>query len=336
MVTDNQIKVSIVVPVYNVEAYIDTCLKSLVDQTLEDIEIVVVNDGSPDHSQAIIDAYVSRYPGKVRSFIKENEGLSEARNYGMRQCRGEYIGFVDSDDYVEVTMYEHLYRKAKETDADLVDCDYIKEYEDISVPVRSTEHRSNREMLLGGLAAAWNKIYKRETLERARVTFPKGLIYEDTAFFCNLIPYLKTCSYVPGGYVHYIQRQGSIANTQGKKVAVIFDIVEKILLWYREKGFWNDYKEELTYFISRVLLGSSMERISRMENREERRALGLRTLGFLDEKLPGWRKNSYLKGKSLRHMYMKALQRWNLPMVMELLRLGFKKNDRRLMKGTTK
>ena len=121
-----QKKVSIIVPIYKVEKWLDRCLDSLVHQTLEEIEIIAVNDGSPDNSQAIIDRYVEQYPDKVYGYIKENGGLSDARNYGLQYAHGEYIAFVDSDDYVDVTAYEKLYNKAKEEDSEIVVCGYFK------------------------------------------------------------------------------------------------------------------------------------------------------------------------------------------------------------------
>ena len=97
-------KVSIIIPVYNVEKYIATCLDSLVNQTLKDIEVIVVNDGSPDNSQDIIDEYVKKYPKIVKSYIKENGGQGSARNFGLKKATVEYIGYVDSDDYVSTDM----------------------------------------------------------------------------------------------------------------------------------------------------------------------------------------------------------------------------------------
>ena len=96
-------KVSVIVPVYNVEKYLERCLNSLVNQTLQDIQIIVVNDGSPDNSQEIIDRFEKEYPDKLKGYIKENGGLSDARNYGMQFVEGEYVAFVDSDDYVDET-----------------------------------------------------------------------------------------------------------------------------------------------------------------------------------------------------------------------------------------
>ena len=116
-------KVSVVVPVYNVDKYLERCLDSLVYQTLKDIEIVIVNDGSTDKSAEIIKKYVQSYPNKVFAFEKENGGLSDARNFGIKKCHGNYIGFVDSDDYVSLDMFKKLYEKAISKDFDITVCD---------------------------------------------------------------------------------------------------------------------------------------------------------------------------------------------------------------------
>ena len=119
------IKVSIIVPFYNVENYIEKCLQSLVNQTLEDIEILLVNDGSKDRSEEIAKQFIEKYPNKIIYLEKENGGLSDARNYAIPHAKGEYIAFLDSDDYVETNMYEEMYNKAKKEDLDYVECDFF-------------------------------------------------------------------------------------------------------------------------------------------------------------------------------------------------------------------
>ena len=121
-------KVSVIVPVYNVEKYIEKCANSLINQTLSDIEIIFVNDGSTDGSIQIIEQYENNFKEKVKCVSKDNGGLSSARNYGIPYATGEYIAFLDSDDYVELDMYETMYNKAKEDDFDMVECDFIWEY----------------------------------------------------------------------------------------------------------------------------------------------------------------------------------------------------------------
>ena len=118
-------KVSIIVPVYNVERHLNKCLDSLVNQTLKNIEIIIVNDGSLDNSQLIINEYSNKYKN-IRTFIKKNGGLSDARNYGLKKAKGEYVLFVDSDDYIALDSCERLYNTAKQDDVDVLIGNYIK------------------------------------------------------------------------------------------------------------------------------------------------------------------------------------------------------------------
>ena len=119
-------KVAVIVPVYNVENYLKKCLQSLVNQTLAEIEIIIVNDGSKDNSQAIIDEFQSQFPLKIKSFFKENGGLSDARNFGLNHVNAEFIGFVDSDDKVSETMFEEMYHLAKKHTAEIAICNLQK------------------------------------------------------------------------------------------------------------------------------------------------------------------------------------------------------------------
>ncbi len=215
-----QVKVSVIVPVYNVEKYLDQCLKSLVKQTLQEIEILVVNDGSPDGSQSIIDRYEARYPQKVFAFQKENGGLGDARNYGIERAQGEYIGFVDSDDWVEKRMFQSMYEEAIGTNSDVVICDFI-EIKDgqrlghVSYGYRG-EHRetpiNHYDFILNSLnpAAACNKLYKKSLFEIKE--FPLQW-YEDMATTPVLLSYAHKITYLPSAFYYYRQGQQSITRT---------------------------------------------------------------------------------------------------------------------------
>ena len=117
-------KISIVVAVYNLEKYLPRCLDALVNQTLQDIEIICVDDGSTDSAPQIIDEYAIKYPEKVKAFHKENGGEFTTRNYGLERATGEYVTFVDTDDYVDLTWAEKLYNAAKKNDADIAVCGF--------------------------------------------------------------------------------------------------------------------------------------------------------------------------------------------------------------------
>ena len=165
-------KISIIVPVYNVEKYIDKCLRSLTEQTLQDIEIIIVNDGTQDKSEDIIEKYVKDNPTKIKYYKKENGGLSSARNYGLKYVTGEYIAFLDSDDYVETNMYEEMYILAKKENAEMVECDFVWEWEyGKKILDKRRDYKTKEEIMKKPRVVAWNKIYKREILNKYKIRF---------------------------------------------------------------------------------------------------------------------------------------------------------------------
>ena len=179
-------KVSVVVPVYNVANYLEKCLNSLVQQTLHDIEIVVVNDGSTDDSQTIIDAFATKYPGKIKAYSKPNGGLSDARNFGIDRCTGDYLGFVDSDDYVATEMFSTMLSLAQKHDAEMVICNLQKVNEKGEITQKLTQIpnmpermdlKSNFSIFSDVSYFACNKLFKKELFNNKR--FKKGVHYED-------------------------------------------------------------------------------------------------------------------------------------------------------------
>ncbi|KZZ83900.1 glycosyltransferase family 2 protein [Bacillus sp. SJS] len=325
------IKVSIVVPVYNVEMYIRKCLESLVNQTLKEIEIIVVNDGSTDGSQLVIDEFVEAYPKYVRSFVKRNGGLSDARNWGISYCIGQYVAFLDSDDYVSLQMYEKMYEKAKEENSDIVVCDYYKTYVSRNELIKAKKYLNKKDMFVDTLVAAWNKIYKRELLVETGVLFPKGLIYEDTEFFCKLIPHIEVASYIPEPFVYYVQRDGSISNTQGEKTSQMFQILENIIEFYKQRNLYQEYKNELEYLYLRIMLGSHIERVSRIGNKKLRYELVDRTYSLISNNFINWKKNIYLNSKwSKRHIYMKSVNPYTLRFYSTIFKLFYNIKERTL------
>ena len=206
----NKYKISVIVPVYGVEKYISKCLNSLVNQTLNDIEIIVVNDGTKDNSQKIIDKYVKKYPDKVKSFIKENGGQGSARNYGLKQANGDYIGYVDSDDYVELEMYEKLYNKAISDNLDIAICgnyNVSEDYKNKKVDLEFIKFQDNKINALFGKKAVWNKIYKKSIVEK--LEFRSKVWYEDFDFSIKAICGAKKIGYVNEPLYDYLLREGS-------------------------------------------------------------------------------------------------------------------------------
>ncbi len=309
-------KVSVIVPVYNVEKYIERCLDSLVNQTLKDIEIIIVNDGSQDNSENIIREYEKKYSNIVY-VKKENGGLSDARNYGLKYAKGDFIAFLDSDDYVNIALYEKMYKKAIEENADYVECNFYWVYPDKKREDMGVKYTNKKEMMVYARVVAWNKLIKRDIIKDL---FPVGLNYEDVEFFYKLLPNINKFSFVEEPLIYYVQRENSIINKQNYKTGQIFNVFNNVLEFYRKNNLYDEYKEELEYTYTRVLLCSSLKRIVKVEDVVARKRLEIETWQNLNTKFPNWKQNRYLKQKSGKNLYMRSIGKHSFKFYCRLLR----------------
>lgn len=304
-------KVSVIVPFYNVEKYIEKCLDSLVNQTLEEIEIILVNDGSQDNSEEKAKEFEKRYPNKIKYYKKANGGLGDARNFGIKYASGEYIAFLDSDDFVEPTMYEEMYKKAKQENADMVECDFWWEYPNKKKEDIGNAYSNQKEMLYKSRVVAWNKLIKREIYEKyPEARFSVGLRYEDVEGFYKILPYIKKVAFVRKCFIHYIQRQGSISNTQNQKNEEIFTVLENVINYYKKNNLYNDFKEELEYVYARYLLCSSFLRIVKIKDKNIRKDLLNKTWENLNTNFPNWKNNKILNNtNSIKNLYIRSINK---------------------------
>ena len=211
---NSNIKVSVIIPVYEVENYLERAIDSALAQTLEKIEIILVDDGSPDTSPQICDRYAAAFPDKIRVIHKENEGLGLARNAGVQIARGEYVAFLDSDDSVEPDMYERLYEKAVEEDDDIVMCDvkiiYVDENRTSVVSTYPHETIDLPDYLAHGnnITYSVNKLYRREIWEENRY---EKMVFEDIALIPALVTKYSRIGYVPEPFYHYYRRSNTLS-----------------------------------------------------------------------------------------------------------------------------
>lgn len=305
------VKVSIIVPFYNVEKYIEKCLTSLVNQTLEEIEIILVNDGSKDESIKVAKDFEQKYPAKIRYYEKPNGGLGDARNFGIKFAKGEYIAFLDSDDYVEPTMYEEMYEMAIKEKSDMVECDFWWEYPNKKKDDRGVEYKNQNDMLLKARVVAWNKLIKKDIYEKhPEARFAVGLRYEDVEGFYKILPYINKVSFIRKPFIHYVQRNNSISNTQNKKNEEMFIVLDNVLNYYKEKNIYEKFEKELEYTYTRYLLCSSLKRISKIQEKQIRKDLLEKTWNELNTKFPDWKKNKILNSNwSLKNMYIKSVNK---------------------------
>ena len=263
----NDPKVSVIVPCYNVEKLLPKCLDSLVNQTLTDIEIICVNDASPDNGIAILRDYEARYPNIRVIDLKKNVCLGGARNRGMEIARGEYIAFVDSDDYVEPDMYEKLYTRAQATGADVVTCDFNTVDENYKLLAHHINPRKYlcgeinndqlKEKLLVSMSMPWNRIQKRGLIEHNGLKFPEHIFFEDLYFNVVEALFVQHMEYVPECLYNFYQNQKSITRDPNNITRRISDrnkSRQMTLDYYREKGLFERYPNALRYIIESTSL----------------------------------------------------------------------------------
>ena len=298
-------KVSVIIPFYNVENYIRKCLESLQAQTIQDIEFILVNDGSKDCSEKIAKEFLS--DSRFKLLVKENGGLSDARNFGLKASIGDYIAYLDSDDLIEPNTYERLYNHAVQTNADIVECNFIWEYPNKEV-IDIAWVKNN--LLLDIRVVAWNKLYKASFLKPLNISFSVGYQYEDVSYCYKLLPYVTKFESIKEPLVHYIQRLNSISNSQNEKVRDIFIMLDETIQYYKEHGFYEKYKEELEYLYIRFLLGSSFKRMVMIPNRKLRKQILNENWTVLCTTYPNWKQNKYLKTlKGKKNLYFKHINK---------------------------
>lgn len=227
-------KVSVIIPVYNTEKYLVKCLESVCQQTLKDIEIICVNDCSPDNSLQILQEYAEKDSRIKIIDFNENKGVSAARNAGIQEARGEFLGFVDSDDFIDLNFYEKLYQKAAESGADVVkgniyDCDENGLHPELTIFYnRNKKIRKNKAYFCYGFTSA---IYKREFITIHNIQFPVDVThFEDPYFSIWVSIYLKKIDFVDSAKYYYIRHENSACmNYYTKRAAEdFFSVVKKI------------------------------------------------------------------------------------------------------------
>lgn len=247
-------KVSIIVPVYNVENYLAKCLDSLLNQTHQNIEILVINDGSKDNSEQIIEGYARKYPEKIKPFYKENGGLSDARNFGIDRATGDYIGFVDSDDYVKRTMFEEMVNLAEKYQCKMVICNIQKVDQNGNITQKLTQIpnmpekidlESNFSIFSDLSYFACNKLFKKELFNEKR--FKKEAHFEDIQLIPQLLLECDVIAQTQNFHYQYLERTDSITKTHTERGLDILKAVEDVEITFKKSKYSNK-KIELKNF----------------------------------------------------------------------------------------
>lgn len=291
-------KISIVVPVYNSEKYLNKCIDSLINQTIKDIEIVIVNDGSTDNSQKIIDEYAQKYPSKIKKFYKENGGQASARNLGIKNATGEFIAFVDVDDYVELDTYEGIVEEMMNKNLDIVCFDFYE--------IVGDEKKEFNHYFFNGIdvdkkyivseSSPCNKVIRRSLIVDNEIYFLENRIYEDLATIPVLGKYTSKIKFLDKRLYYYVIHSNSTMRqvSYNRKIEDIFFVVDKLYKDFAE----TRYVEELEYiYIEHLLHAASL----RFLNFKEGEKNIYKISSIMKEKFPKWRKNKYYKKQSWKY-----------------------------------
>lgn len=258
-------KVSVIIPVYGVEKYIERCAHTLFQQTLDDIEYLFIDDCTPDNSIAVLKRVIAEYPNRSEQVIihrmEKNSGQAKVREWGMKNASGEYVIHCDSDDWIDLNMYEDMYKLATDAGADIVYCDYIIEggpndkkrfYRQVNG--LSKDELMKRLLTTSSLNSLWSALVKKTLI--GRISFPKGNQSEDKTMLIQLGWYAGKVVGIDKAFYHYVDNPTSITNAVSpekidSRAQQIFDNVDLILSFFEKENIINRYKKFLcAYFFN--------------------------------------------------------------------------------------
>lgn len=299
-------KVSVIVPVWNTEKYLKKCLDSLVNQTLKDIEIIVVNDGSPDSSEVIIQKFVKKYPKIFKYIKKDNGGLGSARNMGLTIAQGEFIAFVDSDDWVEALCYEQMYSKAIETKSDIIVCDMVDHFENGLTLYHDCTHFKS---VFEKTPSACNKMFRRTIIGNLKF-FEDRLWYEDLNFTTKILLKTKKVDVVSKGFYHCNAHEGSIMNNNNSiKNLDIVTCIEDLKKYAQEKNIYDN--ELFTYLVFDHILITTIMRVAEQKSKNKKLVIK-KLVKYCKENIKDYKNHEFYKNVSRNRKIVAYLNFYSL------------------------
>ncbi len=287
-------KVSIIVPIYNEEKNLKKCIESLINQTYKNLEIILINDGSTDNSKKVIDSYKDK---RIVAIHKKNTGIGDTRNTGIAKSTGDYIMFVDSDDYIELNYVEVLLKSLNENKADLAISNYYldtpsKTYEIDLKNLKTTSIKEDEDLLCKINLSPWNKLYKKDLLTNNNNKFPYKVKYEDVPFVVEAVIKASKISFVPNYLYHYVIKKSGETITRDER---IFDIITICAIVEKKLNQIN-YVNKTNFFVK--LLSYYLKNSRYIPNINLRNEFIDAVYIYLKRIDKDWRKCSYLKQES--------------------------------------
>lgn len=293
--------VSIIIPTYNVEDYIGICLDSILKQTMQDFEIIIIDDGSKDKSHEVALEYQKKYPDKIRAYKQENTGQGGARNKAVTLAEGEYILFVDSDDTVEPTLVEKTYQLAKKTDADMVIFNaFVTDEAGKMLTIMKGCNIDAKEItvekypkVLLEYPCPWNKLYRRSIFDNPDMRFPTGMWYEDLVGACIFLINTRKIEVLSEPLYYYMQRSTSVMHSRtNEKNLEILKAMDLIIDYFKKKDIYDKYYNVLESLgIYHVLIAAA----GRCVRADKNSQMAKQMMEYMNERFPQWPKNEYMQ-----------------------------------------
>lgn len=302
-------KISIIIPVFNTELYLKRCLDSIINQTYKDYEVIIINDGSTDNSPKIIYEYEEKYKDKIFAYHKKNEGVAIARNFGIQKSKGDFITFVDSDDYIDKYMLEKMIKKATEDNFDMIMCNLLYIYPQKSVVGRSNinsdllNKEQIKENIINILPAMCGKLIKRSLY--SDISFKPNIWFEDVESYFRMYPNLTKIGFIDESLYFYPQRKDSITWTYNEKLYDIINIWDGIIEYYKKNNFYEQYKKELEFSTIRYSFATFIKRLAKTKDKKMFKNgvnYAIQTVNIL---FPNYKENIYLKSIKPKNLYLK-------------------------------
>ena len=288
--------ISIIIPAYNAEKYIEKCLDSIINQTKKELEIIVVNDGSTDNTESIVKNYKDK---RIKYFKNKNQGIGKTRNFGIEKATGKYIMFIDSDDYIEKNECEKLYYKAENNNLDIVICDFYKVYdsgeiEQIHTPNFNDSSLKDNPDIITEYLCPWAKLYNRKMIIDNNIKFVENLKYEDAPFVIKALCTAKKIGKVDECLNYYLIHGNSETTVRDRRCFDILKIIDIIRKETKDKKYLKDKIDKLTV---RIITNYTIQ-----QRMQKDKKIGMefidKAFEYLEREIPNYKDNKYFENRS--------------------------------------
>ena len=296
MIQVNKKDISIIVPIYNAEKYLNKCIDSIINQSKKELEIILINDGSTDNSETIIKKYNDK---RIKYFKNKNQGIGKTRNFGIEKATGKYIMFLDSDDFLELNACEKMFEKAEKDKLDIVICDYYRYFdngkkEEVKLPnFKNSSLKDNPNIICEHLSP-WAKIYKTDLLKNNNIKFVENLKYEDAPFVIEALDCAKKIGKVNLPLNYYVIHEKSETTVRDERVFDIIKIIDIIRKYTKSKNYLKEKIDKLTV---RIITNYTIQ-----QRMQEDKNIGIRFINeafsYLKKEVPDYKNNKYYENRS--------------------------------------